>query len=220
MEQVRRLVANGYAEVVLSGVDITSWGADLPGQPKLGHLVRRRLKPFPISSACASHRSIRSKRTKNCWICSREERLMPHMHLSLQSGDDMILKRMKRRHSREDSIAFCQGLAPAPDIVFGADIIAGFPTETEKMFENSLKIADDCGLTYLHVFPFSPRPEPRPRACLNSIRQLSRSAPNAALKGRERLQAFLAAEIGATRHVLVETRRAVPSIRAAKFMRK
>ena len=159
VEQVRRLAGNGYAEIVLTGVDMTSYGADLPGSPKLGRLVRailnqvpdvRRLRLSSIDSIEADDDLVEAIAT--------EPRLMPHLHLSLQSGDDMILKRMKRRHSRDDSIRFCADMRAArPDIVFGADIIAGFPTETEAMFQNSLNIVAECGLTHLHVFPFSPR---------------------------------------------------------------
>jgi threonylcarbamoyladenosine tRNA methylthiotransferase MtaB len=138
-----------------------------------------------------------------------EERLMPHVHLSLQSGDNMILKRMKRRHAREDSIAFCNALrARRPDVVFGADIIAGFPTETDAMFENSLRIVEDCGLTYLHVFPFSPRPG-TPAARMPQLPRDVIKARAAALRdmGNRRLEAFLADEVGATRQVLIETQR-------------
>ena len=159
VEQVKRLVGNGYAEVVLSGVDMTSFGADLPGSPRLGRLVATILRQVPdlarlrlssIDSIEADDELLEALAT--------ESRLMPHLHLSLQAGDDMILKRMKRRHLRDDSIRFCEDVRRLrPDIVFGADIIAGFPTETEAMFENSLKIVDECGLTHLHVFPFSPR---------------------------------------------------------------
>lgn len=159
VEQVKRLAGNGYAEVVLTGVDLTSYGADLPGAPKLGKLVKtilrqvpdlRRLRLSSIDSIEADDDLLDAIATEN--------RLMPHLHLSLQSGDDMILKRMKRRHLRDDSIRFCaQVRRLRPDIVFGADLIAGFPTETEAMFENSLRIVEECGLTHLHVFPFSPR---------------------------------------------------------------
>ena len=159
VEQIKRLAGNGYAEVVLSGVDLTSYGADLPGTPKLGRLVRtilsqvpeiRRLRLSSIDSIEADDDLLD--------VLATEKRLMPHLHLSLQSGDDMILKRMKRRHLRDDSIRFCEDVRRLrPDIVFGADVIAGFPTETEDMFENSLRIVEECGLTHLHVFPYSPR---------------------------------------------------------------
>ncbi|HHZ07720.1 MAG TPA: tRNA (N(6)-L-threonylcarbamoyladenosine(37)-C(2))-methylthiotransferase MtaB [Rhizobiales bacterium] len=160
VDQVKRLVDNGYAEIVLTGVDMTGYGADLPGAPKLGRLVKtilrqvpgvRRLRLSSIDSIEADADLIEA--------IGSERRLMPHLHLSLQAGDDMILKRMKRRHLRADSIRFCNEIrALRPDIVFGADLIAGFPTETEAMFENSLAIVEECGLTHLHVFPFSPRP--------------------------------------------------------------
>ena len=159
VDQVRRLVENGYAEVVLTGVDLTSFGGDLPGSPKLGKLVRsilrnvpelRRLRLSSIDSIEADPELMAA--------LAEEERLMPHLHLSLQAGDDMILKRMKRRHLRDDSIRFCEDVRRLrPDVVFGADIIAGFPTETEEMFANSLRIVEECGLTHLHVFPYSPR---------------------------------------------------------------
>ena len=172
VEQVQRLAGNGYAEVVLSGVDLTSYGADLPGSPKLGRLVKtilrqvpdiRRLRLSSIDSIEADQELMEA--------IAVEQRLMPHLHLSLQAGDDMILKRMKRRHLRDDSIRFCADVrALRPDIVFGADIIAGFPTETEAMFENSLKIVEECGLTHLHVFPFSPR-EGTPAARMPQLRR-------------------------------------------------
>jgi threonylcarbamoyladenosine tRNA methylthiotransferase MtaB len=159
VDQVRRLVGTGHSEVVLTGVDMTSWGTDLPGAPKLGRLVRAILKQVPelkrlrLSSIDAIEIDDDLFRA-----IAEEERLCPYLHLSLQAGDDMILKRMKRRHDRADSIRFCAEIrARRPDIVFGADIIAGFPTETEAMFDNSLKIIEECGLTHLHVFPFSPR---------------------------------------------------------------
>ncbi len=205
---MRRLVANGYAEVVLSGVDITSWGADLEGAPKLGALVSRILKDVPDLKRLrlSSIDSIEAD-PELMDVMAGEARLMPHIHLSLQSGDNMILKRMKRRHAREDSIAFCHELkSRRPDMVFGADIIAGFPTETEAMFENSLKIVDECGLTYLHVFPFSPRPE-TPAARMPQLDKLviKERAQRLRAKGEERLFRFLNNSIGATQRVLVET---------------
>ena len=208
VEQVRRLAANGYAEVVLSGVDITSWGADLESRPKLGALVSRILKDVSDLKRLRLS-SIDSIETdpELMEVMAGEERLMPHIHLSLQSGDNMILKRMKRRHVREDSIAFCQELkARRPDMVFGADIIAGFPTETDEMFENSLRIVDDCGLTYLHVFPFSPRPE-TPAARMPQVDKgvIRERAQRLRVKGQERLAQFLNSSVGATQRVLVET---------------
>lgn len=208
VEQIRRLVAMGHAEIVLSGVDLTSWGADLEGAPKLGSLLARilnyvpdlkRLRLSSIDSIEADDEMIE--------VLTGDSRVMPHLHLSLQSGDNMILKRMKRRHSREHTIEFCNTLRSIrPDMVFGADIIAGFPTETDEMFENSMKIVDDCGLTYLHVFPYSLRPG-TPAARMPSVEQsvIKRRAAMLRTKGEQRLGNFLSREVGATRNVLVET---------------
>jgi threonylcarbamoyladenosine tRNA methylthiotransferase MtaB len=159
MDQIRRLVERGYSEVVLTGVDLTSWGADLPGAPRLGDLVTRILKLVPELPRLriSSIDSIEVDEALMAAIAG-EARLMPHLHLSLQAGDDLILKRMKRRHLRDDAIRFCEEARRLrPDMTFGADIIAGFPTETEDMFANSLRLVEDCGLTWLHVFPYSPR---------------------------------------------------------------
>lgn len=160
VEQIRRLVARGFNEVVLTGVDLTSWGADLPGRPPLGDLVRRILKLVPdlprlrISSIDSIEADSSLMRA-----IAEEERLMPHFHLSLQHGADLILKRMKRRHLRDDAIRFCdEARRLRPGITFGADIIAGFPTETDAHFGDSLRLIEDCGLTWLHVFPYSARP--------------------------------------------------------------
>jgi threonylcarbamoyladenosine tRNA methylthiotransferase MtaB len=172
VEQVKRLAGNGYAEVVLTGVDMTSYGADLPGAPKLGRLVKTILKQVPDVRRLrlSSIDSIEADADLLEAIAT-ESRLMPHLHLSLQSGDDMILKRMKRRHLRADSIRFCAEVRELrPDIVFGADIIAGFPTETEEMFRRSLDIVEECGLTFLQVFPFSPR-EGTPAARMPQVRR-------------------------------------------------
>ncbi len=157
--QVRRLRDRGFNEVVLTGVDMTSWGADLEGAGRLGDLVMAVLRGVP-DLARLRISSIDSIEADPLLVeaIGSEARLMPHLHLSLQAGDDMILKRMKRRHGRADAVAFCEGVRAArPDMVFGADIIAGFPTETEAMFENSLRLVEDCGLTWLHVFPYSAR---------------------------------------------------------------
>jgi threonylcarbamoyladenosine tRNA methylthiotransferase MtaB len=205
---VRRLVANGYREVVLTGVDLTSYGADLPGAPRLGALVKQILKHVPelprlrlssIDSVEADYDLIDA--------FAREERLMPHLHLSLQAGDDLILKRMKRRHSRQDAIAFCAALRRLrPEIVFGADLIAGFPTETEEMFRRSLDLVKECGLTHLHVFPFSARPR-TPAARMPQLpRQIVRNrAERLRARGAMALRAHLDAEVGAFRRVLVES---------------
>jgi len=160
VEEARRLVENGFPEIVLTGVDLTSYGADLPGKPILGGLVEKVLKLVPELKRLrlSSIDSIEADATLMRAIAD-EERLMPHFHLSAQSGDDMILKRMKRRHTRADTIAFCDEVRRLrPEAAFGADLIAGFPTETEEMFENSLKLVDDAGLSFLHIFPYSPRP--------------------------------------------------------------
>ena len=208
VQQVRTLVEAGYREVVLTGVDITSYGADLPGRPSLGNLVGRILKLVPelerlrLSSIDSIEADAELMR-----LIAGEERLMPHLHLSLQAGDDMILKRMKRRHLREDSIRFCEEARRLrPDIVFGADFIAGFPTETDEMFENTLRLVDECGLTWLHVFPFSPRPG-TPAARMPQLdRGLIRTrAERLRLKGAERLRAHLEEGIGLTRPVLMES---------------
>jgi threonylcarbamoyladenosine tRNA methylthiotransferase MtaB len=157
--QVRKLAEKGYAEIVLTGVDITAYGRDLPGEMTLGRLVRTvlRLVPELPRLRLSSIDSVEADPQLIAAI-AEEERLMPHLHLSLQSGDDLTLKRMKRRHARADSVQFCEAMRRArPDLVFGADLIAGFPTETETMFANSLSLVDECGLTFLHVFPYSAR---------------------------------------------------------------
>jgi threonylcarbamoyladenosine tRNA methylthiotransferase MtaB len=157
--QARRLAENGYAEIVLTGVDITAYGKDLPGEMTLGRLVRSVLKLVPELPRLRLS-SIDSVEADPALLAAmaEEERLMPHLHLSLQAGDDLTLKRMKRRHARADSVSFCEAMRRLrPDMVFGADLIAGFPTETDAMFANSLSLIDDCGLTFLHVFPYSAR---------------------------------------------------------------
>ncbi len=158
--QVRRLCERGYREIVLTGVDLTSYGSSLPGVPKLGTLVQQILKHVPELERLrlSSIDSVEADRELLDAFAS-DSRLMPHLHLSLQAGDDLVLKRMKRRHLRADAIAFCRQMRRLrPDIVFGGDIIAGFPTETEEMFSRSLDLVEECELTHLHVFPFSPRP--------------------------------------------------------------
>nr|WP_309644635.1 tRNA (N(6)-L-threonylcarbamoyladenosine(37)-C(2))-methylthiotransferase MtaB [Phenylobacterium sp.] len=160
VEQVRKLTAQGYLEVVLTGVDITSWGSDLPGQPTLGQLVARILKLVPELPRLRLSSIDAAEIDPDLMRCLAEDpRLMPYLHLSLQAGDDMILKRMKRRHLRADALMLIADVrAVRPDTAFGADFIAGFPTETEEMFENTLRLVDQGGLSFLHVFPFSPRP--------------------------------------------------------------
>jgi threonylcarbamoyladenosine tRNA methylthiotransferase MtaB len=160
VRQCRRLTERGYAEVVLTGVDITAYGADLPGEMSLGRLVRQILRHVPDLRRLRLSSIDQVEADRDLLEAIAEEpRLMPHLHLSLQSGDDMILKRMKRRHTRADAIRFCERVRRSrPDLVFGADLIAGFPTESAAMFANSLALIESCGLSYLHVFPFSPRP--------------------------------------------------------------
>ena len=208
VDQVRALVERGHAEIVLTGVDLTSYGADLPGAPKLGLLTKQILRHVPELKRLriSSIDSIEADSDLLDAIAS-DVRLMPHLHLSLQSGDDMILKRMKRRHSRHDAIAFCDQVRRLrPDIAFGADIIAGFPTETEEMFARSLDLVEACSLTFLHVFPYSPRPGTpaarMPQVAGPAIKERAkrlRTAGEAAL--RQRLQT----EVGATREVLIES---------------
>lgn len=207
VDQIKRLVGRGYNEVVLTGVDMTSWGADLPGTPALGDLVRRvlRLVPGLPRLRISSIDSIEADPALMDCIAD-EPRLMPHLHLSLQAGDDMILKRMKRRHLRDDAIRFCaEARRLRPDIVFGADIIAGFPTETEAMFENSLRLVEECGLTWLHVFPFSPRPgTPAARMPQLDGRTVKARAARLRALGQARVERYLAALNGTVQPVLME----------------
>jgi threonylcarbamoyladenosine tRNA methylthiotransferase MtaB len=207
VDQIRRLIEAGYREVVLTGVDITSYGADLPGAPKLGRLVGAILRNVPQLERLRLS-SIDSVEVDDELLeaIAGEDRLMPHLHLSLQHGDDMILKRMKRRHLRADVIRFVDAVRRRrPDVVFGADIIAGFPTETEAMFENSLGIVEDCGLTRLHVFPFSPRPGTPAERMPQLDRMLVRErAARLRARGAAAFAQHLAAETGATRRILVE----------------
>jgi len=207
VEQVKRLAANGYAEVVLSGVDMTSYGPDLPGAPCLGKLVKTILKQVPELKRLrlSSIDSIEADEDLLDAIAT-EARLMPHLHLSLQSGDDMILKRMKRRHLRDQSIRFCEDVRKLrPGIVFGADIIAGFPTETDEMFENSIRIVEECGLTHLHVFPFSPR-EGTPAARMPQVRReiVKQRAARLRAAGEAAYRKHLASLAGTSQSILVE----------------
>ncbi|MCH8686072.1 tRNA (N(6)-L-threonylcarbamoyladenosine(37)-C(2))-methylthiotransferase MtaB [Sphingosinicellaceae bacterium A1X5R2] len=208
VERIKRLVDKGYNEVVLTGVDITSYGGDLPGKPSLGNLVQRILKLVPDLPRLrlSSIDSIEADEALMEAIVG-EARLMPHLHLSLQAGDDMILKRMKRRHLRDDAIRFCETVRAArPEVAFGADLIAGFPTETEEMFGNTLKLVDECGLTYLHVFPYSER-EGTPAAKMPPVDKAVRKARAARLRalGEARLAAYLKGLTGTRAEVLVET---------------
>ncbi|MEE3098710.1 MAG: tRNA (N(6)-L-threonylcarbamoyladenosine(37)-C(2))-methylthiotransferase MtaB, partial [Pseudomonadota bacterium] len=208
VEQIRRLVAKGYNEVVLTGVDLTSWGADLPGRPPLGDLVQRilRLVPDLPRLRISSIDSVEADPALVDAVAS-DRRLMPHLHLSLQAGDDMILKRMKRRHLRDDAIRFCEDIRKArPDIVFGADLIAGFPTETEAMFANSLKLVADCGLTWLHVFPYSPR-KGTPAARMPQVAKAEIKARAARLRavGDAAQTAWLDGRVGEVERLVMET---------------
>jgi threonylcarbamoyladenosine tRNA methylthiotransferase MtaB len=208
VDQIRVLTEHGAREVVLTGVDITSYGKDLPGEPKLGTLVKAILRHVPDLPRLRIS-SIDSVEADPDLLdaLAGEERLMPHLHLSLQAGDDLVLKRMKRRHLREDAIRFCADLRRVrPDVVFGADIIAGFPTETEEMFHRSVDLVEECGLTHLHVFPFSPRPGTpaarMPQVARDVVKDRARRLRE---RGDEALRAHLAGEVGARRRVLTET---------------
>jgi threonylcarbamoyladenosine tRNA methylthiotransferase MtaB len=203
--QVRRLTENGYREVVLTGVDITSYR---DGEARLGALVKRIMREVP-ELARLRLSSIDSVEADGDLLdaLADEPRLMPHLHLSLQAGDDLILKRMKRRHSRSDAIEFCEQVRRLrPDVVFGADLIAGFPTETEAMFARSLDLVDECGLTQLHVFPFSPRPGTpaarMPQVARGAIKERARRLRE---KGEAALAQYLTREVGARRRVLTES---------------
>jgi threonylcarbamoyladenosine tRNA methylthiotransferase MtaB len=208
VEQVRMLAERGHAEIVLTGVDLTSYGADLPGTPKLGQLTKQILRHVPELTRLriSSIDSIEVDRDL-LDVIADDARLMPHLHLSLQSGDDLILKRMKRRHCRADAVEFCARVRRLrPDIALGADLIAGFPTETEEMFARSVNLVEECGLTFLHVFPYSPRPGTpaarMPQVAGDKIRERAgrlRATAAAALRRR------LASEIGDTRQVLIES---------------
>ncbi len=207
VEQIRRLVGNGYREVVLTGVDITAYGADLPGKPGLGRLVRSILGNLPELQRLRLS-SINSIEVDAALLdaIATDQRLMPHLHLSLQHGDDLILKRMKRRHSRADAVRFAETVRRLrPDVVFGADLIAGFPTETEAMFGRSLSIVEEIGLTHLHVFPFSPRPgTPAARMPQLDRRLVKERAARLRAAGDAALSRHFSAEHGATRRILVE----------------
>ncbi len=208
VEQIRRLVDNGYREVVLTGVDITSYGVNLPGAPKLGVLVKNILKHVPDLERLRLS-SIDSVEADSDLLdaLANEARLMPHLHLSLQAGDDLILKRMKRRHLRADAISFCtQVRRLRPDVVFGADIIAGFPTETEDMFARSLALVSECELTHLHVFPFSPRPGTPASKMPQVVREVVKDrARRLRAEGEAALTRHLVSQVGARRRVLTES---------------
>ncbi|GAB5447088.1 tRNA (N(6)-L-threonylcarbamoyladenosine(37)-C(2))-methylthiotransferase MtaB [Gymnodinialimonas sp.] len=207
VDQIKRLVDRGYNEVVLTGVDMTSWGADLPAAPKLGDLILRILKLVPDLPRLRIS-SIDSIEVDDALMqaIATEPRLMPHLHLSLQHGDDLILKRMKRRHLRDDAIRFCEDARRLrPDITFGADIIAGFPTETDAHFENSLKLVSECDLTWLHVFPYSAR-EGTPAAKMPAVDgpTIKARAKRLRAQGEKAVQAHLSKQIGQLHNILME----------------
>lgn len=207
VEQVRKLVENGYAEVVLTGVDVTSYGHDLPGKPTLGMLVRRVLKLVPDLPRLRLSSLDPVEIDDDLWAAlAEEERLMPHLHLSVQAGADLILKRMKRRHLRADAIAVAEkALRLRPDTVFGADLIAGFPTETDEHFQDSLKIVSEANLTYLHVFPYSPRPG-TPAAKMPQLPGSTIKARAAELRaaGQAALNRYLDTQAGRVEEILFE----------------
>ncbi len=208
VDQIKRLVDKGFNEVVLTGVDLTSWGADLPAAPRLGDLVMRILKLVPDLPRLriSSIDSIEVDENLMQAIAT-EPRLMPHLHLSLQHGDDMILKRMKRRHLRDDAIRFCdEARRLRPDMTFGADIIAGFPTETDAMFDNALALVRECDLTWLHVFPYSAR-KGTPAARMPAVDGKAIKARAALLRaaGEAQVQRHLAQQVGRQHDVLMES---------------
>jgi threonylcarbamoyladenosine tRNA methylthiotransferase MtaB len=208
--EARRLVEAGFKEIVLSGVDLTAYGADLPGTPSLGTLAAQILKHVPelkrlrLSSIDSIEADDALRR-----VIAEEERLMPHLHLSVQSGDDLILKRMKRRHLRAHTIDFCNQMRRLrPETAFGADLIAGFPTETDAMFERTASLIDEAGLSYLHVFPFSPR-RGTPAARMKQVPRVTIKDRSRALrvKGQRALSAHLASLVGTEQEILVEKQR-------------
>jgi len=207
VRQIRTLVEEGHREIVLTGVDLTAYGADLPGEMTLGKLVQKILKLVPeLPRLRISSIDTIEADSDLITAMAEEDRLMPHLHLSLQAGDDMILKRMKRRHSRDDAVRFCAEMRRLrPDIAFGADIIAGFPTETEEMFANSLALVDDCGLSHLHVFPFSPRPG-TPAAKMPQLerREIKARAQRLRDKGQQALNDHLRGFAGREIEILME----------------
>ena len=207
-DQVRKLVESGYNEIVMTGVDVTSYGADLPGHPSLGQMIRRVLALVPELPRLRLSSLDPVEIDDDLWrLIAEEPRLMPHLHMSLQAGDDMILKRMKRRHLRDDAIAMCKRAREyRPDMAFGADIIAGFPTETEEMFKNTIDIVEECDLTFLHVFPYSERPGTPAAKIPDQVPHADRKERAARLRqaGEKQMQKFLQKHVGQERTVIVE----------------
>jgi threonylcarbamoyladenosine tRNA methylthiotransferase MtaB len=210
VERARRLVEAGYREIVLTGVDLTAYGADLPGRPTLGQAVRRLLAAVPgLERLRLSSLDVAEVDAELMRLIGEEERLMPHLHLSLQAGDDLILKRMKRRHSRAQAIEFCAAVRRRrPDVALGADLIAGFPTEDAAMFGRTLDLVEDCGLVWLHVFPFSARPG-TPAARMPQVPGVLRKERAARLRaaGEAALGRWLASRVGTRTRALVEAER-------------
>lgn len=206
--QIKTLLENGYPEIVFTGVDITAYGADLPGQPTLGQMIRRVLALAPDLKRLRLSSLDPVEMDEDLWHqIGNEPRLLPHLHMSLQAGDNMILKRMKRRHSREDAIAFCKKARELrPDVVFGVDLIAGFPTETEEMFQNTLAIVEECDLAYLHVFPYSPRPD-TPASKMPQVKGpvIKERATRLRKAGEEAFQRLLASQLKTNVTLLVES---------------
>ncbi len=207
VDQIKRLVDKGFNEVVLTGVDLTSWGEDLPNSPKLGDLIMQILKLVPDLSRLRISSIDSIEVDENLMqAIANEKRLMPHLHLSLQHGDNLILKRMKRRHSRDDAIKFCEVARKLrPEITFGADIIAGFPTETDEHFENSVNLIKDCELTWLHIFPYSPR-EGTPAARMPQVNggQIKRRAAVLRGLGAKQIKSHLSSQLGKDHNILME----------------
>jgi threonylcarbamoyladenosine tRNA methylthiotransferase MtaB len=207
VEETRRLVASGFREIVVTGVDLTSYGPDLPGRPTLGQILRRLLAAVPELERLRISSLDPVEIDEDLWrLIAEEPRLMPHLHLSIQAGDDMVLKRMKRRHLRDDVKATCErARSLRPGIVFGADLIAGFPTETEDMFLNTLNLLDECGLTYLHVFPYSARKgTPAARMPQVPVELRKQRAGRLREAGDRRLAAYLESRVGSEVSALVE----------------
>jgi threonylcarbamoyladenosine tRNA methylthiotransferase MtaB len=206
-DQARRLVAAGYREIVLTGVDLTAYGGDLPGKPSLGQMVRRLLAAVPEIERLRLSSLDPAEIDTELWrLLAEEQRLMPHLHFSLQAGDDLILKRMKRRHSRADAIATARrARVLRPEVALGADLIAGFPTESEDMFRRSLDLIAECGLTFVHVFPYSPRPgTPAARMPQLPAPVVKERAARLRQAGEMALATELAARIGTETDVLIE----------------
>ena len=207
VEQVRALVESGYNEIVFTGVDVTSYGADLPGKPTLGQMIRRVLAQVPELPRLRLSSLDPVEIDDDLWrLIAEEPRLMPHLHMSLQAGDDMVLKRMKRRHLRADAIGMCRRAREyRPDMAFGADIIAGFPTETDEMFQNTLDIVEECDLTFLHIFPYSERPG-TPAARMPQVDPALRKERAAKLReaGARQMEKFLKLHLKKDRQIIVE----------------